>query len=218
MGNQKRKHDIMGNFDRATPTFAKWVPSRRFKSIFDKTIVHILESFSKEKIRILEIGCGHGTWLEAINKLDFSKKIRYTGIDFSEKRIEAAKKFFKKNKNAKFLVADYFEYNDNKKYDLIFFIEVFQYVDKKDSQKFLEKAKSMLEENGNIAIIDKEKYSIHSLKVFLGKLFGKLPYYYRHVHYPSFSALEKLAGECGLNVAKRARVKEFNAVIFKAKA
>ena len=211
---QKRKLDIVGDFDHATGVFAEWKPSGNFRSIFGRSIIGILNSLKKKsRINVLEAGCGHGTWFGFISKLEFSKKIKYVGIDFSKKRIEAAKKLFRKNKNAKFLSADYLEYQNNRKYDLIFFIEVCQYAGKKAFAKFLEKAKSMLEKGGYIAIIDKERYSAHSAKIFLGKLFKKLPYYYRHVHYPSFSYLEKLAEASGLKQVKRLKVGEFNAIV-----
>ena len=216
MKKQKRKSDIIKNFDKATPIFAKWTPSESFREIFKKSVAEILNSLKKEgRISILEVGCGHGTWFGFVNQLGFSKKIEYTGIDFSEKRIGIAKKFFKKNKNAKFLADDYMEYYDGKKYDLIFFIEVFQYVHKKDFPKFIKKAKSMLKKEGYIVVIDKDKYSAHSLKVFLGKLFKKLPYYYKHVHYPSFNYLVRLGKIFNLDSVKKIKIKEFNALVLK---
>ena len=213
---QKRKLRIIRDFDDATEIFAKWSPSEIFRKIFHSSVMEALSLLRKNKeINVLEVGCGHGTWFEPISKLDFSKKIEYVGIDFSEKRIGAAKKLFKKNKNAKFFVADYLEFSSSKKYDLIFFIEVFQYVGKKDFAKFFKKTKGMLKRDGYAVIIDKDKYSAHSLKVSLGKLFKKLPYYYRHVIYPSFSSLEKLAKAYGLKPVKRSKVKEFNAIVMK---
>ena len=216
MDKQTRKFDIIEDFDRATPIFSKWKPSPGFRKIFDKSIIKTLGLLKKKnKINILEVGCGHGTWFGVINKLEFSKKIMYTGIDFSEKRIEAAKKFFKKDKKAKFLAADYMEYNDNKKYNLIFFIEVFQYLHKKDFLKFFEKTREMLKQNGYVVIIDKEKYSMHSFKIFLGKFLKKLPYYYKHVHYPSFDYLAKLGKRFYFHFIKKMNVKEFNALVMK---
>ena len=216
MQMQKRKIEIIGDFDDATEIFAEWSPSESFRKIFHGSVMEILSSLKKNKeINVLEVGCGHGTWFGFISRLGFFKKIKYVGIDFSEKRIVAAKNLFKKNKNAKFLVSDYLEYADGKKYDLIFFIEVFQYVGKKDFAKFFKKTKGMLKRDGYAVIIDKDKYSVHSLKVSLGKLFKKLPYYYRHVGYPSFSTLEKLAKKFGLRLAKRIKIQEFRAIVLK---
>lgn len=213
---QKRKLEIIGDFDDATKIFAEWSPSGRFREVFSKSVVEVLNSLKKNsRMHVLEVGCGHGTWFVIISQLKFSKKIEYVGIDFSAKRIETAKWLFKKNKNAKFLVADYLEFTSNKKYDLIFFIEVFQYVDKKDFQKFFKKTKDMLKKNGYAVIIDKNRYSAHSLKISLGKFFKKLPYYYKHVHYPSFSSMEKLAKTFGLKIVKKLKVKEFNALVMK---
>lgn len=213
---QKRKFEIIRDFDDATPIFAKWSPSESFRKIFNGSIIEILNSMEKKGgISILDVGCGHGTWFGFISKLDFSGKIKYVGIDFSKKRIETAKKKFKKNKNAKFIAADYMGYGGSRKYDLIFFIEVFQYVDRKDFPGFFKKAKGMLEKDGYAVVIDKDKYSAHSLKVFLGNVFKRLPYYFEHVHYPSFSYLERLGNEVGLKPIKRIRVKEFNAIVMK---
>jgi|GEM_PF-4301093 cyclopropane fatty-acyl-phospholipid synthase-like methyltransferase len=215
MQMKKRKLEIIGDFDDAAGIFAEWGPSERFREAFGKSVVKVLESFKKNsRMRVLEVGCGHGTWFGLISK-KLSKKMDYVGIDFSGKRVEAAKRLFRKNKNAKFLVADYMEYADGKKYDLIFFIEVFQYFDKKDFAKLFEKTKGMLKKEGCAVIIDKDRYSAHSLKIFLGKIFKKLPYYYRHVHYPSFSSLEKLGEASGMNIIKKLKVREFNAIVMK---
>lgn len=216
---QKRKLDIIQDFDSAAEIFAKWKPSERFEDIFRKSVVEILSSLrNNPKINILEVGCGHGTWLGFISQLKFSKKIYYVGIDFSNNRIQTAKKIFKKNKNAEFFAADYLGFPGSKKYDLVFFIEVFQYVDENNFKKFFEKAKNMLKKNGYAVIIDKDKYSAHSLKISLGNLFKKLPHYYRHVHYPSFSYLEKLAKSFGLKPIKRLKSKEFHALVLENKA
>ena len=216
MNKQKRKYEIIGNFDKATSIFAKWTPSKSFREIFNKSVLEILNSLKKkERINILEVGCGHGTWFGFINQLTFSKKIEYIGIDFSRKRVETAKKFFKKNRNARFLAADYLNYDDVRKYDLIFFIEVFQYLHKNDFSKFLKKAKNMLRKNGYAVIIDKEKYSTHSFKISLGKFLKKLPYYYKHVHYPSFSHLTRLGKTSSFNSVKKIKVNEFNALVMK---
>ena len=215
---QKRKSEIIRDFDAATPIFAKWSPSESFREIFDKDVLEILDLLKKkDRINILEVGCGHGTWFGVINKSDSSKKIRYTGIDFSKKRIEIAKKKYIKKKNAKFVVSDYLNFKTKRKYNLIFFIEVFQYLQKNDFPKFFKKTRGLLKNQGHIVIIDKETYSIHSLKIYLGKLFRKLPFYYEHVHYPSFNHLEAFGKSIGLKLIKRTKVKEFNAIIFEAK-
>ncbi|MBI2541591.1 class I SAM-dependent methyltransferase [Candidatus Woesearchaeota archaeon] len=213
---QDRKTGIVEDFDDATEIFAEWKPSERFAGIFGKSVAEALKPLkAKNRINVLEVGCGHGTWLGYLDRMGISKKISYVGIDFSRKRIEAAKKIFKKNKNANFFAADYLEFQDSKKYDIVLFIEVFQYVDKKDFGKFLEKAKIMLGKNGCVVVIDKDKYSVHSLKISLGKFFKKLPHYYRHVRYPSFSCLERLAKVYGLKPVKRLKAKEFSAIILK---
>jgi len=218
MKNNKRKNEIIEDFNSSASVFSKWKPSKSFSNIFEKSVLNSLKSLNKSgKIDVLEVGCGHGTWSESINQLDFSKKINYTGIDFSRKRIEAAKKKYIKDKNTKFIVSDYLSYKVNKKYDLIFFIEVFQYIHVNDFSKFFKKTTELLKDQVHIVIIDKEKYSIHSLKIYLGKLFRKLPFYYGHVHYPSFDHLEAFGRSFGLRSVKRIKVKEFNAIIFEAK-
>ena len=72
--------------------------------------------FKKKKLTVLELGCG-----AAPNANFFlSKKINYTGIDFSKSIIKEVKKKYLKNKNTKFYCLDISKpFKFNKKFDYI---------------------------------------------------------------------------------------------------
>lgn len=59
----------------------------------------IFRDFIREGDRILDVGCGNGRLLELLR----DKKIRYTGVDLSERLVEIAKKRYPQDN---FLVAD----------------------------------------------------------------------------------------------------------------
>jgi len=209
-----RVEEIKKDFNNTCEIFAKWIPSKDFVEIFDKSVLPLIDGLKKELIKILEVGCGHGTWLEHLYDLGYANLL-YKGIDLSPKRIKLAKDKFDKFNNVSFEVADFLTYSDKNKYHIIFFIELFQYVRKKDFDTIFKKSFSFLNNDGFVVIIDKTKYSPHSLKIQLKKRLGKLSEAYSYVNYPSFHYLSKLAKKNGFEQVFKDKTGNFHSLVIK---
>lgn len=118
--------------------------------------------FSK-RVRILDVGCGNGRLLTALE----GKDIEYIGLDNSEKMLEEAKRLHPKHtfflidmmKLSTFLLRDF---------DYIFFVASFHHLpDFKTREKTLEAARDLLKPQGKLLMTNwnllswtnKEKYS-----------------------------------------------------------
>ena len=128
----------------------------------------------KEKINILDVGCGDGS---LINYLNNSNR-NLTGIDISKKCINKANNYNKKNDNIKFICTS-FEDFDSKKllYDGIIFCATLHHM---DMEKALIKSKNLLEKNGIIVIVGLSKPSslidwiIECLRIIPWFIFSKI--------------------------------------------
>ena len=107
----------------------------------------------KEKINILDIGCGDGA---LVNYLSNPNRI-ITGIDISKKCIDKANNYNKKNDDIKFICSS-FENFDSKNvlYDGIIFCATLHHM---DMEKALIKSKNLLTKNGIIIIVGLSKPS-----------------------------------------------------------
>jgi len=102
--------------------------------------------------RALEIGCGPGTWTEILKK--YVDNI--TAIDISSTMIRNAKNVVK-DRNVSFITSDFMEFENDKTYDLIITIRVFEYISNKEM--FLEKCYKILSPKGKLLIVTKTKKS-----------------------------------------------------------
>ena len=107
----------------------------------------------KEKINILDIGCGDGA---LVNYLSNPNRI-ITGIDISKKYIDKDNNYNKKNDDIKFFCSS-FENFDSKNvlYDGIIFCATLHHM---DMEKALIKSKNLLTKNGIIIIVGLSKPS-----------------------------------------------------------
>lgn len=95
--------------------------------------------------RILDVGCGDGSLIGFLD--DFNKHL--TGIDSYEPCIQKAKSQFS-SERCSFYCGDFLEYSFDCKFDAIIFVASIHHM---DMTKALEKAKSLLNENGLILIV-----------------------------------------------------------------
>jgi len=115
---------------------------KTFKLYFNNVFNHVDLSSLKS---CLEFGCGSGLMLYLL-----PNSISKSGIDYSNKLIEIAKKF---NPEADFKVQNVKFFNTTKKFDLVFANSVFQYFDdEKSANKVLKKMISL--SNKYIIIMD----------------------------------------------------------------
>lgn len=116
----------------------------------EKYFIPYLDKFIsiKPSVRVLEIGCGDGG-----NLLPFARQgCDVTGVDISEKRIEDAKSFFRKNQVSAHLIAsDIFEVDDfQDSFDLILIHDVIEHIDRKE--QFLNQVSRFLRPDGILFI------------------------------------------------------------------
>jgi len=88
-----------------------------------------LRLLGKEPLSILDVGCGAGGCIEAING-KLIGKIIYTGVDSSSQQIEHARNDLKNEQNYKFMLGDVekLEFEENL-YDMVFEIRMFQFLE-----------------------------------------------------------------------------------------
>ncbi len=149
----------------------------------------LLNLISIKKLEILDFGCGNGIWeLSKINNKRIKKIVLY------DKNKKLLPKLRKKYKNIKIKIN--FNFNslvNNKKYNLIIFSSVVQYIQKSDFIKIIEKITKNKKNKIFIAIIDipflprplefilmpffNLRRFFYVLKIFFLKKYKKLDYY-----------------------------------------
>lgn len=104
----------------------------------------------KNKDRILDVGCGEGRLLN-----NLGTGVDYTGIDFSKKMIEIAKKRYG-SKNHKFIIGDITKKNvwrGLKKFDKVFVIAVVHHLPSKKEQLYvLKEIRDHLKPGGKVYV------------------------------------------------------------------
>ena len=119
----------------------------RIKYIRDKTVKHFNITNKNEtpfkNLKILDIGCGGGLLSEPMARLGG----KVTGIDASEKNIQAAKIHSKKNNlNIEYFCASPENFTPKKKFDIILNMEIVEHVE--DVNLFIKKSSEFLSHNG----------------------------------------------------------------------
>lgn len=106
----------------------------------------------KKDMKILELGCGAGRWVEA-----FSKFVEYVeGVDFSENAIETAKNnaYFKGIQNVNYVSASIFDFEPDKIYDIIYFSGIMIYLNDDDFERSVSKFSKYLKSDGVFIVRD----------------------------------------------------------------
>ncbi|MGD0644432.1 MAG: methyltransferase domain-containing protein [Candidatus Bathyarchaeia archaeon] len=212
---------IANNFDDFSEVFSRWSPSEGFRAIFKETVFQIIENECKtmKVLRILDVGCGHGTWISYLLKNATSPSdLRIRGIDLSEKRILLAKQTLSEYSTVSVEVMDFKEMTSKEKYDIVFFSEVIQYMGEYIYHDLFQKCREILAEGGYLVIIDKEKYSFTAFNGRILQILGEVGVVskiYRYISYPSFRRLSNNSEKNGFQVAKRLTRKNFSALVLR---
>lgn len=219
----EQTRELAKRYDKALNHFSKWTPSVQLRTIFKEAILGLLgnETSLSKKIRILDVGCGHGTWIKYIlDRIQDPTRLDITGIDISEGRIRSAKDLLADYPNVSLYVEDFRLYDSAEKYNIISFVEVLSLIPKRYYRDIFKKCFELLCNPAFLIIIDKERYSLFSLRFLVRKkmkLFQQDPIYaragtYKFVTFPSFALLSRIAKKTHFRILKKLRVKEFHAL------
>ena len=118
----------------------------RFRfSDFLKSIV-----YQNHKMHLFDLGCGYGNYIEVVNQ-NFPEAI-ITGIEKNETVVSATRNKFKESKTIQIIQNNFFDYEKDRKYDIILMNYVLFYFNHQEKKHVLEKAKSILADRGSIII------------------------------------------------------------------
>ena len=100
----------------------------------------------KENGKILWVGGGAGKFIAEIEKLNLKLDIDY--VDFSSKMIDLAKKGKTSNLNINFIVADIFDFETDKKYDVVMTTFLFDHFKQPKAEELFNQLNSYLKVGG----------------------------------------------------------------------
>ena len=134
--------------------------SSRNKAFITKSVKWITSYFAVgAKTKIIDFGCGPGLYTTALAK----KKADVTGIDFSKRSIQHAKKIAKQEKlPIKYIKKNYLKHNTTNRYNLILMIMCdFCALSPSQRKEMLIKFYEMLEPGGRVLL---DVYSLNAFK------------------------------------------------------
>lgn len=162
---------------------------KNLKKLYEKSLddterrVKLVSKLSSKKEKILEIGSGHGFFLEKMNKKGFD----ITGIEISQEK----QKILKKTTNARILELDLnHEKLDIGKFDTIVLFHVLEHM--KNPIDFLDKCKKNLNFNGKIIV---EVPNVNDFQITSNKEYREFYWQRAHVSYFSPKILKKIFQE-----------------------
>ncbi|MCB9261512.1 MAG: class I SAM-dependent methyltransferase [Flavobacteriales bacterium] len=122
------------------------------QSHFDQQVRYFKWEFgnhlpTNKSIAILDIGCGFGSLIKALNELGYNQT---TGIDLSPEQVKMAEHFGVKNIQQ--ADAHDFLQNENAKFDVIFAVDLIEHLSKDELVDFLQRLKSGLKPGGKIIL------------------------------------------------------------------
>ena len=106
--------------------------------------LRFIKNYAHPGDRVLDVGCGNGR----LSDMFENKNIQYTGVDFSKKLIEIAKK--ERGKNGTFLQANALNLPfEDSSFDAVFSIAVLHHIPSKENRiKFISEAYRVLKNDG----------------------------------------------------------------------
>jgi trans-aconitate methyltransferase len=225
-------NEVEAQYDRLSGAFAKWTPSRRFQHTVELSVIAWLKAAPDRELRLLEAGCGHGTWIKKL-LADFPPprhRLSILGIDLSSERLALAKQQLGDVPAVSLQQGDLARTALPHDLDLIYTLEVFQHISPEEQGRLLQRWFHALTSGGAVVIVDKEFFSWHSFRVELEKLDSGLirramrgrvlfPGEYlalaKTIRYPSFRYLRHRALALGYRCDPLIQVEEFRALVLK---
>jgi len=149
-----------------------------------------LKGFSYRKGRLLDVGCGEGSFLVEVQKLGFD----VYGIDLDSKSIRAAQEQLGKERVYHMTLAKFVAYAQERdiSFDVITFFEVLQH--QEEPRKFLENVKRILNPGGWIAGTTPNR---NRLLVNIERKAGEVDFPPHHFFWFSYDSLTNLFQKSG---------------------
>jgi len=170
---------------------------------------------NRQRKTILDVGCGHGTWLQfLLDNVPNASDLELYGIDISKARIEIGQKQLKRHANINLLVEDIRTYEPRRTFDLVFFAEALQFIPDVEYEFILRRCHDLLSDDGILVVVDKERWSWLALRVTIRRRLGQLPPESTYVRYPNFAFLRRIATKMGFAVQDFVKIREFRGIIF----
>lgn len=200
--------------------FEEWTPSDTFRRVFARVVVAEVRRrlAGGGRVRIIEAGCGHGTWAEELFQALSADgdRIDYLGLDFVEPRIRLARQRLGRVENASFELADAAVFDPDGPVDIVLAIEVLCHLTPRQHAQWMRRWQNWLRPGGCFIVIDKDGRSRHALRFrwdrlkrrcLPARLRGRLYYFPERfgqlvdtLRYPNFDRLRAQAARCGYRV------------------
>lgn len=161
--NKTVSKDLYGKYE-----YDRWFKTPQQKAGYDMTlkvvINRVLPFLSSQKLKILEVGPGPGTWTKLLFKQ--CPQAEFDLVDISKEMLKVAKEeLFQYKINANFFEADFLDFQTYKKYDVFFSCRAIEYM--KDKEKLVKEISDLLSSGGQGFIITKVPH------YFRQRVFGK---------------------------------------------
>jgi 2-polyprenyl-3-methyl-5-hydroxy-6-metoxy-1,4-benzoquinol methylase len=214
--------ELAKRYDSIADYFLRWTPSFQFREIVDKVLLELVrnETSRHGKLNMLDVGCGHGTWIKYIlERIEDDSRLKITGIDISQERINLAKSLLSGYSGVNLETTDFLKFDSQESYDVIFIADVLELIDEQYYERILQKCFKLLNIPGYTVIVDKDRYSLQHLKFMLKKRMRLFPKNYlsggtyEFIRFPSFKYLSQIALRNGFLIVRRAKAKEFHALV-----
>ncbi|PID83856.1 hypothetical protein CSB09_03980 [Candidatus Gracilibacteria bacterium] len=196
----------MQDYDQFAKTFSKSRKNMRWQDIDDSIADIVRNNF----VKILDVGCGNGRFVECFERLFPEYIFEYTGIDSSGEMIQEAKNL---HPNRQFLVGDMsheeaYPFQKNS-LDAIVAIASFHHLQYQDSrQKTLQIWRDLLAPNGKIYLTNwnlREQEKYQKSQISDGEFQIKIGQFSRYYHGFSLQELEDLFIQNDLKIEKNTR-------------
>ncbi|KAF5432192.1 2-polyprenyl-3-methyl-5-hydroxy-6-metoxy-1,4-benzoquinol methylase [Candidatus Methanophagaceae archaeon] len=216
MKNKEYDFNVAKNFDEVEDIYSDYVPSRYLKNVFNRSILNYVRKQGEHTI--LDVGCGGGYWIEYLLENVPDTITQLDGIDISENMCEVASNRIRKKKyigEINIKLANIVDYSCPHKYTLIYLIDVVQHIPKISHLKLFSNCHNLLQDEGILVIIDKEKNSVYGVKMTIKKKLRLVPRHYLTAKYPSFKSLVKIGESCGFRKIGFDKEAYFRSVCFR---
>ena len=145
--------------------YYRWFSSERRKMQYEFSLKILLHLKNIKAEKILEIGCGPGTWTKILLKK--YPKANIECVELSSSMSEQFKKNIK-NKRIKINVKSFLDFYTNKRYDFVFSSRAIEYIPNK--KKIVDKIWKFMEKRGKGVIITSPP---HPFLLSIKRAFGK---------------------------------------------